>query len=117
MSSYALQLDFPPSVNHYWRRAGHTMHISTAGKKYKADVAAAIKEAFGAVDVITGRVGVSLELYGPTKRAFDIDNYLKSLLDSIKGILIEDDGQVDMLIVKRCAVEPPGRCEVIVSEL
>ena len=115
--SYGLTLPFPPSTNTMYRRAGHTMHLSAAGKAFKDEVAKQIADTLGAVDKIEGRVGVQIELFRKDRRAYDIDNYCKSVLDVLKGVFFDDDKQVDWLVVKRREVTPPGFCEVIVSEL
>lgn len=117
MSSYGLTLPFPPSSNTYYRRSGHTMHLSAAGVAFKKEVAKQIADTLGAVDKIEGRVGIQIELFRKDRRSYDIDNYIKSVVDSLKGVFFDDDRQVDWLIVKRREVTPPGFCEVIVSEL
>lgn len=116
--SYAVRLDFPPSVNTYWRRHGQITYLSKQARLYKRSVKDAIQDALGDVDAITGRVGVSVELARKDRRSYDIDNYLKGLIDSLKGIFFVDDAQVDLIHVKRLPVAPPdGYCDVIVSEL
>jgi len=117
MSSYGLTLPFPPSTNTMYRRAGHVMHLSAAGKAFKTECAKQIAETMGPVDKIQGRVGIQIELFRKDRTAYDIDNYVKSVVDVLKGTFFEDDRQVDWLVVKRREVTPPGFCEVIVSEL
>lgn len=117
MTSYALSLPFPPSGNTYYRRSGHIMHLSAAGRAFKVECAKQIAATMGEVDKIEGRVGVQIELFRKDRRTYDIDNYVKSVLDVLKGTFFEDDRQVDWLIVKRREVTPPGFCEVVVSEL
>jgi crossover junction endodeoxyribonuclease RusA len=115
--SYAVRLDFPPSMNTYWRRRGHTTYLSPKGRQYKKAVASRIREEFGEVDLITGRVGIAIELCRGDRRKFDVDNYVKGLCDALNGVIWEDDAQVDVIQVKRGPVSPPGHCDVIVSEL
>jgi Holliday junction resolvase RusA-like endonuclease len=33
-----LLLPYPPSINHYWRRAGRFIHISREGREYRKQV-------------------------------------------------------------------------------
>jgi hypothetical protein len=33
-----LSLPYPPSINHYWRRAGRFIHISREGREYRKQV-------------------------------------------------------------------------------
>lgn len=117
MPSYLVRLDFPPSTNTYYRRAGHVMHISAAGKRFKQAAHQDIIEQLGQWEVLTCRVGIQIELSRGDKRSYDIDNYIKPVLDVLKLAVIEDDKQVDFIIVKRRPPEAPGCCDVIISEL
>lgn len=116
--NYAVRLDFPPTVNHYWKRHGHTIYLSNAGRSYKSESKAAVALTLGDIVPSTARIGVQIELAAPNKtRDTDIDNRIKSILDSLSGVLFVDDGQIDELIIKRLPIAPPGYADVIVSEL
>ncbi len=116
--SYAVRLEFPPTVNTYYRRAGNTMYLSPAGRRFKEDSAIDVLTALGKVKPLEGRVGVQLELAAPNKtRDTDIDNRIKATLDALQGLLFLNDGQIDQLIVRRLPIAKPGYCDVIVSEL
>ena len=117
--NHAIRLDFPPTVNTYYRRGPKGMYLSKSGRNYKATVKAEVAKSFGAAWVPSeARLGVQIELAAPNKtRDSDIDNRVKGVLDSLQGILFVDDGQIDQLIVKRLPIAPGGYCDVIVSEL
>lgn len=116
--SYAVRLEFPPSTNTYYRRAGNKIHLSASGRRFKEDSAIDVFAALGRVEPLTGRIGVQLELAAPNKtRDTDIDNRVKATLDALQGILFVNDGQIDQLIVRRLPIAKPGYCDVIVSEL
>lgn len=88
-----LILPVPPSVNRYWRNISvdncpRTL-ISEAGRNYKREVALIAR----IETPLTGPVSVAYFVYRP-RRAGDLDNYLKSLLDALTGIAYEDDRQV-----------------------
>lgn len=100
-------LPFPISVNTYYRVHMNRVLLSQAGRKYKLDVQAALLEQ--GVRRVEGRLRVSLLLRRTDKRIFDIDNFQKSCLDSVKGILFEDDSQIDILHVKRGPVFKGGK--------
>lgn len=64
-----------------------------------------------------GRLKVCIELTAPNRRKFDIDNRIKACLDALQETgLFVDDEQIDELIVKRLHVEPPGCCDVTITE-
>lgn len=93
MSEIRLVLPVPPSVNRYWRSgvvAGHAqVFLSDAAKSYKAEVALLTRE----LDPFTGPVALNLTVFRARKSG-DLDNYLKALLDSLKGRVFIDDAQV-----------------------
>lgn len=117
--TYAIRLDYPPSMNTYWRRAGHRIYLSAAGRQYKADVALTCNVQCE-MQPLAGRLGVQIELASPNKtRDSDIDNRIKAVLDALEGVAFENDRQIDQLIVKRLPVDVggDGYADVIVSEL
>jgi crossover junction endodeoxyribonuclease RusA len=116
--NYAVRLDFPPTVNTYYRKGPKGMYLSASGRNYKADTKAAILNTFGDIKPSTARLGVQIELAAPNvTRDTDIDNRIKACLDALQGVLFENDAQVDQLIVRRLPIAPPGYADVIVSEL
>lgn len=84
-------LPYPPSANRYWRRAGRVIYKSKEG----ADYAKQVKAMFS-IHGITPHdhpVSVAIDLFRP-KKAGDLDNRIKVLLDSLNGIVFNDDSQV-----------------------
>lgn len=112
--SAEFRLDYPPSVNSYWRttRGGQT-YLSKAGRQYREAAAAATDVRFG-----QRRVQVYIELTMPDRRRRDLDNTLKALLDAIEHAgIVDDDCQIDRLMVERIHVEPPGAADVVIEEI
>lgn len=125
-----LELTYPPSVNHYYtkwcqyvQKAGKhvvKMAVNDRGMAYRAEV-----RRFKLVDLknprpLKGRLSCEIQLWKPDRRknAYDIDNFLKCLFDAITYSEIWiDDEQVDMLLVRNCGVEAPGRIIVTLREL
>jgi len=70
--------------------------VSREARDYKKRVAAMLATA----PRITGTVGLRLNVFRPRK-AGDLDNTIKVLLDSLKGILFEDDKQVVEITARR----------------
>lgn len=117
-----LTLPFPPTVNTYWRskragKSGITVYISDKGKAFRRDVHILVLQA-RANKKLSGRLTVDVELYPTDKRARDIDNCLKSLLDALAhaGVYL-DDKQIDRLVVTRKEQVKGGMCRVTIGEL
>jgi crossover junction endodeoxyribonuclease RusA len=109
-----LTLPWPPSVNSYWRRNGSRYFVSAKGIQYRKEVF------FIAYDVRANsifpkdeRISVSIKAYPPDKRKRDLDNILKSLLDSLQHAgVYDDDSQIDKLYIERYT---PLNSQVIVT--
>lgn len=103
-----LELPYPPSLNHYYRHVGGKVLISAEGRRYRADVASALLLA--GVKPVAGRLTVALVVEPPDRRARDLDNVLKALLDALThGGLWDDDSQIDRLMVEREEPRKGGR--------
>jgi crossover junction endodeoxyribonuclease RusA len=113
-----LTLPFPPTVNTYYRNVKGRTLMSKKGRAYRA---LAISTCFWqktycyAADV---RLAVTLNLYPPNKRKWDIDNRVKATLDALQHAgIIPDDEQVDELEIIRCPISPDSRVEIFISEI
>lgn len=134
MQSITLTFPYPVSANRYWRAViinKHAMMVPTKeAKSYKAAVGMIARSA-GIKRPITGRVAVSYVLYPQRPQDFakrmrqdplgwddsvqclDLDNCNKVLMDSLKGVLIEDDKWVRRIVSERA--EPDGEARLVVT--
>lgn len=122
-----LELPWPPTVNTYWRRHGHTIHISNRGREYRKSVAASLIANGRGVSTgrdgqypipLRGRLKVTFEACPPDRRKRDIDNLLKSAIDSLTHAgAWEDDEQIDDLRIVRGEIVKGGSLVVEVTEL
>lgn len=96
-----IELPWPPSVNHYWRRQGSRYFVSSEGKSYRDELFYRCTRYRGKF-ALKQRLQVTIDAYPPDKRRRDLDNILKSLLDSLQYAgVYEDDSQIDWLTIKR----------------
>jgi crossover junction endodeoxyribonuclease RusA len=111
-----LELPWPPSLNRYYRTVGGRMLISKKGRHYREEVAfACIQQQAKRVD---GRIKVRIVAHPPDNRTRDLDNLLKGMLDSLQHAgVYENDGQIDLLFIKRLPPVPKGKVFVLVAPM
>jgi Holliday junction resolvase RusA-like endonuclease len=66
-------------------------------------------------EVLEGPLILSVEVYRP-RRSGDLDNTLKAIQDSLKGILWRDDSQIVEIRARRYESKENPRVEVMVEE-
>jgi crossover junction endodeoxyribonuclease RusA len=116
MTTLRLELPYPPSVNHYWRRVGARTLISRQGRRFRARVIALI--AARPIRPRAGSLDVQVELHPPDGRRRDLDNAMKGLLDSLEHAgVYGDDSQIDHLDIYRRRVVPGGKVIVQITEV
>jgi len=100
-----LQLPYPPSVNHYWRRVGARTLISRGGRAFRQAVCSLLRER--GIRPVSGRLAVEVIVYPPDRRRRDVDNVFKALLDAMQhgGVYADDNQIVRLSIEKREPVE------------
>lgn len=112
-----LTLPYPPSVNRYWRMVRGMMILSAEARDYKKDVSAiALDGICRHQKPLLGPVAVSIAVYRPRKSG-DLDNTLKAVLDSIKGIAYVDDSQVEYIQAFRYDDKENPRVEIEIKEI
>ena len=95
----AIELPWPPSVNHYWRHNRGITHISTEGRKYRATVNIQLR-AQGVTKPLDGELRMAIRLFPPDRRIRNMDNILKALLDAMQhGGAYHDDDQIKTLFM------------------
>ena len=112
-----LELPFPPSVNSCYRAIPRGRICATILSKQGREYKERISRLFGCEKPTDKRLMVRINLAMPDKRKRDIDNYNKILLDSLTGIIWEDDSQIDILCVSRDDVIKGGLVKMFVSEI
>lgn len=134
MTALVLTLPYPISANRYWRPVKLGQHISIVptkeAKQFRSSIAL-ICRAQGVREPISGRVQIGVKLYphrpldwqkrmrtdgenwDDTVMCIDLDNANKVLLDSLKGVAIDDDKWVRRIVSER--MEPDGEARVIVT--
>lgn len=115
-----LHLPWPPSVNSYWRHVGPRVLISEKGRAYRTAVHAARLDQLriGGGLPLRGRLSVAIDAYPPDRRARDLDNLPKAVLDGLTHAgLWQDDSQIDRLLIERREPLLGGGLTIKISEI
>ena len=136
MDPVTLTLPYPISTNRYYRTfmpkgfKAPVTTLSKEAKQYKAQVRVIAKEA-GIKEPMQGRVAVAYTLYpqrpqdytkrmridpmswDDTVQCIDLDNAQKVLMDSLKGVVFDDDKWVRRILAERA--EPDGEARLVVT--
>jgi len=104
-------------MNSYWCKRGRITFISKEGRAFRTNVEAALIEHRGMFG--EKRLFISVTAFPPDRRARDLDNLLKPLLDAMQHArLFDDDSQVDRLLIERGnVIGKPGQLQVTVEEI
>ena len=112
MTRHEITLDFPPSVNRYYRHVGPRVLISREGRRYRMKAVSRL----GGIRPIDGDLALVVHLYPPDRRRRDADNCLKCLQDSlVHAGAMRDDSQVKILHVEMLDPIPNGKVYVLVE--
>lgn len=101
----------PLSVNRLYTTARGRRILTGTGRVNKEALAWEARTQYRGLP-LKGDLSVSVDVYWPTKRNHDIDNPVKSLLDSMSGILYEDDQQITELHLKKSYDKANPRVEL-----
>lgn len=102
-----LELPFPPSVNHYYRRVGRRVLISREGRKFRERVCALIADL--GLRTMSGPLQVEILAYPPNGQERDYDNIEKALFDALQHARVyHKDSQVKKHSTEECTCIPGG---------
>ena len=95
----------PPSLNSMYRKFRNRVVLSQQAKDFKQLIADSVSDNFTG---LSGKLHLQVTFMFADNRKRDIDNYLKVLLDAMKGILFQDDDQIfSMQVTKHIGCESP----------
>ena len=106
----------PPSVNSLWINKPNGRYKSKRGKIFENLACGELKKQFRCKP-LANSLKVSMRLYFKDKRKRDIDNYNKAILDSMTGIVYEDDSQIEELNVKKLVGCGFNKVEIEIKEV
>jgi Holliday junction resolvase RusA-like endonuclease len=111
-----LELPYPPSVNHYWRRVGARTLISRGGRAFRSAVCSLL--AANGIRPLEGPLAIDIRIHPPDRRRRDIDNVQKALLDAMQhGGAYLDDSQIVRLTIEKGELIAGGKTVVWMRQL
>ena len=102
----------PPSLNSAYKKYRNRIVLSNRAKEFKQIIADTSWDPF---DKLRGPVKLDVTFQFKGKRKRDLDNYLKVLIDSLKGIYFEDDDQVYEVVARKEIDCQQDRTEIRIS--
>ena len=106
-----------PSINHYYRRVGNKILISREGREFRQAVMRLLAGSRGDF-CRDAKLALMLDAFPPDRRRRDLDNLLKPSLDALEHAeIFENDGDIDLLVVRRNIIVPDGMLSVELQRL
>jgi len=122
-NSATFRLEYPPTANNLFRTltkgplAGRRV-LTGEAQAYRKGVGQQLVAQRVPRRVLTGKLTVKIVVRPPDRRARDLDNVCKAILDSLKvAELFADDSDIDELYVVRGTPQKPGHVVVSVAEI
>ena len=110
-----IELPFPPSVNHYYRRVGPRTLLSREGRRYREEVAAIV--AGLVLRPLAGPIEAEVLVFPPDRRRRDLDNLQKAIFDSLQHAgVYKDDSQIAKITMERADPTPGGMILARIAE-
>jgi crossover junction endodeoxyribonuclease RusA len=107
-------LPYPPSANRLWIIARGHLILSDEARQYKHDAnILAVSQGAG---YSLKRLCVSISVFAP-RISGDLDNRIKIVLDSLQGVMFDNDSQVQEIHAYRHIDRAQPRIEVEVCEM
>ena len=84
----------PPSVNACYRATGSRVYKSQRLRQYEEQMKVFFADDSDPIQRLEGRLQLTVKFSFKGHRKRDLDNLLKPLLDSLEGVLFENDNQL-----------------------
>jgi crossover junction endodeoxyribonuclease RusA len=97
-----LTLPWPPTTNNAYATVNGRRVKTRTARQYALEAEHATRLAYPRPPFTrTDRLAITIDLYPPDRRAFDIANREKLLIDAIAPALGFNDNQIDQLLIRR----------------
>lgn len=112
MANHKLIIPYPPSTNRLYRNMKGVMVKTDEARNYAFAVALLARTK--KLKPFECEVSITLDFYRPRK-AGDLDNRLKAVLDALQGTAFVNDSQVVKIIARRFDDASYPRVEVVIE--
>ena len=105
--------DVPTSLNAYYRHRGNRTYITKEGKAFKKAFQAQVKNQGGFC--FCGPIEVYIWVTVPNRKAHDLDNFFKALLDSLESWVFTNDQYIVKLVAEKDCIKDQRQTEIVVK--
>ena len=119
---FDIVLPYPPSLNTAWRCVAGRVVLSARQRAFRKVVSERVMLLLADKGTVYRRLGslpftADITVYPPTRRAYDLDNAIKAILDALMAARVfDDDSQlVELTIRKGDLDKPSGACWVVLT--
>ena len=106
----------PQSTNHIYKRTGSRIYMTSKAKELKESYQWQAKDQWDE-DILDGNLGINIRLFFSDNRRRDWDNWHKISIDSLEGIVFEDDSQIQEAFIEKDIDRDNPRIEIDIYEL
>ena len=106
----------PVSTNSLYKRHGHIIYMTTAGRQLKESYQWQAKIQWNR-PILQGEIEITIRLYFRDKRRRDWDNFHKLTMDALNGIVYKDDSQIKKATVEKFIDSISPRIEISIIEI
>ncbi len=114
--SWEAELPFPVSVNSMHCYSVNGVYLSDETRRYYAEVRDILRDTYRQ-RIFDGRLRAEVILHETDKRRRDINNYTKTLFDSLEGFVYRDDKQIDETILKRGEIKEYAHIKIKITQI
>ena len=114
-------LPWPPTLNTAWRsgrsRSGKVIHyIAEPTRFFRQQSALRLLSQGARAWMLAGDLGVHITAYPPDRRARDLDNLIKPILDALQHAgVVADDASFARIEIRRSTMKPPGEVVLVLG--
>ena len=107
----------PPSVNSCYRSYGKKVIKSAKLKEFEQKMIRYFDSQEEEINMLEGKLKLTVSFYLKGKRSIDLDNLLKALLDGMEGVLFENDKMIYEIHAEKFNNSPDVKTVIVLETM